>query len=114
LTEAVGGAIADSRALLLRADKIPSNGILERVDSGLSSVQSIDSSLSMHRIQALTAIERVDLERRQVTLRESPRTATLEMSSNVLMVGLKVGDSVCADFVETTAIHVSERTIRKC
>ncbi|SEK14396.1 hypothetical protein SAMN05192539_11022 [Paraburkholderia diazotrophica] len=100
-------SITYSRALLLRADQVSSNGIRERVDSGFTTAQSVDSSLSMHRVQAITTVEHIDRDRHQLTLRGATRTVTLEASSDGLLQGLKVGDSVRVDFVEATAIRIS-------
>jgi Cu/Ag efflux protein CusF len=99
-------SITYSRALLLRADKVSLNGIRERIDSGFTTAQS-DSSLSMHRVRAITTVERIDRDRQQLTLRGPTRTVTLKASSDGLLQGLKVGDSVRVDFVEATAIHIS-------
>lgn len=99
-------SITYSRALLLRADKSNFNGIRERIDSGYTTAQSLGSSTSVHRIQALTTVERIDIEKRQLTLRGPTRTVTLEASSNGLMNGIKVGDTIRVDFVEATAIRI--------
>ena len=96
-------SITYSRALLLRADKTPSNGIRERVDSGFTTAQSMGSSMSMHRVQAVTTVERIDRDKRQFTLLGPTSTVTLEASSDGLLDGLKVGDSVRVDFVEATS-----------
>ncbi|MBP0593391.1 hypothetical protein J8I87_27585 [Paraburkholderia sp. LEh10] len=100
-------SITYSRALLLRAEKASSNGIRERVDSGFTTAQSLGSSLAMHRVQAVTTVERIDRGKRQLTLRGATRTVTLEATSDSLLDGLKVGDSVRVDFVEATAIRIS-------
>ncbi len=100
-------AITYSRALLIRAGKAPADGIRERIDSGFSTAQSLESSLSMHRVQAVATVEKIDRTNRLLTLRDSTRTLTLEASSEGLLNVLKVGDSVRVDFVEATAIRIS-------
>ncbi|MEM5344302.1 hypothetical protein V4C56_32350 [Paraburkholderia azotifigens] len=100
-------SITYSRALLLRAGKTPTDGIRERIDSGFSTAQSVESSLSMHRVQAVATVEKIDRTNRLLTLRDPTRTLTLEASSEGLLNGLKVGDSVRVDFVEATAIRIS-------
>ncbi|WP_336598284.1 hypothetical protein [Paraburkholderia bengalensis] len=100
-------AITYSRALLIRAGKAPADGIRERIDSGFSTAQSLESSLSMHRVQAVATVEKIDRANRLLTLRDSTRTLTLEASSEGLLNVLKVGDSVRVDFVEATAIRIS-------
>ncbi|SOE86925.1 hypothetical protein SAMN05446935_7450 [Burkholderia sp. YR290] len=100
-------SITYRRALLLRADKSASNGIRERIDSGFTTAQSVGSSTSMHRIQAITTVERIDREKRQLTLRGPTSTVTMEASSDGLLDGINVGDSVRVDFVEATAIRIS-------
>jgi len=100
-------AITYSRALLLRAGKAPTDGIRERIDSGFSTAQSVESSLSMHRVQAVATVERIDRTNHLLTLRDPTTTLTLEASSEGLLNGLQVGDSVRVDFVEATAIRIS-------
>ncbi|WP_225031347.1 hypothetical protein [Paraburkholderia sp. XV] len=100
-------SITYRRALLIRAGKSPSNGIRERIDSGFSTAQSVASSLSMHRVQALVTVEQIDRAKHQLTLRGATDTVTLEASSDGLLNGLKVGDSVRVDFAEATAIQIS-------
>lgn len=100
-------AITYSRALLLRVDKANSSGIRERVDSGFTTAPTTGSSLSVHRVQGVATVLRIDLGNRQITLRGPTRTVTLEASSGSLLEGLKVGDSVRVDFAEATAIQIS-------
>jgi len=100
-------SITYSRALLLRAGKTPADGIRERIDSGFSTAQSVESSLSMHRVQAVATVEKIDRTNRLLTLRDPTRTLTLEATSDGLLNGLNVGDSVRVDFVEATAIRIS-------
>ncbi|MBN3752211.1 copper-binding protein [Paraburkholderia sp. Tr-20389] len=100
-------AITYSRALLLRAVTTSSNGIRERIDSGFSTAQSVGSSLAVHRVEVVATVEKIDYTKRQLTLRGPTRTVTLEASSDGLLNGLNVGDSVRVDFVEATAIRIS-------
>jgi hypothetical protein len=100
-------SITYSRALLLRAGKTPADGIRQRIDSGFSTAQSVESSLSMHRVQAVATVEKIDRTNRLLTLRDPTRTLTLEANSDGLLNGLNVGDSVRVDFVEATAIRIS-------
>lgn len=100
-------SITYRRALLIRAGKGSSNGIRERIDSGFSTAQSVASSLSMHRVQAVATVEQIDRAKHQLTLRGATDTVTLEASSEGLLNGLNVGDSVRVDFVEATAIQIS-------
>ena len=100
-------AITYSRALLLRAGNAAADGIRERIDSGFSTAQSVESSLSMHRVQAVATVEKIDQAKRLLTLRDPTRTLTLEASSEDLLNGLNIGDSVRVDFVEATAIRIS-------
>jgi Cu/Ag efflux protein CusF len=100
-------AITFSRALLLRADTSDSSGIRERVDSAFTTAKSLGSSMSMHRIKAVTTVAQIDRANHRLTLRGPTRTVTLQASSDRLLDGLKEGDSVRVDYVEATAVQIT-------
>jgi hypothetical protein len=95
-----------SRALLLRADKSSSPGIRERIDKGFTTGQTLGSSLSMHRVEAVATVVRIERDKHQLTLREPTQTVTLQASSDRLLDGLSIGDSIRVDYVEATAIEI--------
>ncbi len=102
-------AVTFSRALLLRADKADPSGIRERVDSGFTAAASLGSSMSMHRVEAVTTVVQIDRRKHQLTLRGPTRTVRLQASSESLLDQLKLGDSVRVDYVEATAIQRPDR-----
>jgi len=96
-----------SRALLLRAEKRGSNGIRERVDKEFSTAPSLGSSLSLHRVEAVATVVRIERDKRQLTLRGPTQTVTLQASSDQLLYGLAIGDSVRVDYIEATAVQIT-------
>ena len=94
-------------ALLLRLDAVPANGIRERIDSELTTPAVNGRTTSLHRAQVVATVVRIDAARHEVTLRGPTRTVTLQASSAGLLKHVKVGDSVRADYVESTAIQVT-------
>jgi len=100
-----------SRALLLRADKVDSGGIRKRVDKEFATGSPLDSSLSLHRIEAVVTIVHVDRDKRQITLRGPTRTVVLQASSASLLDGLTAGESVSVDYVEAAAVKITRRGV---
>ncbi|WP_233839293.1 hypothetical protein [Paraburkholderia sp. ZP32-5] len=100
-------AVTFHRALLLRADKSHSRGIRERIDKGYTSGASLGSSLSLHRVEAVATVVRIDRDRHQLTLRGPTRSVVLQASSDSLLDGLKAGDSVQVDYVEAIAVDIT-------
>ena len=94
-------------AILIHADKIKSNGIRERIDETATMPASAGVTASAHRVQVLATIQKLDVKRRLVTLRGPTRTETVEAGPDVPLSGLKVGDSVRAEFVSATAVQVT-------
>ncbi|WP_153099179.1 hypothetical protein [Paraburkholderia hayleyella] len=93
-------------ALLMRADKVKSNGIRERIDTMVTTPASDGMTASAHNVQILATIQKLDHKRRLLTLRGATRTETFHVPNNISLKGLKVGDSVQAEFVSATAIQV--------
>lgn len=100
-------AVTFNRALLLRADKSNSSGIRERVDKGFSTGASFGSSLSLHRVEAVATVVRIDPRKRELTLRGPTRTVVLQASSDSVLASLHAGDSVRVDYVEATAVQIT-------
>lgn len=99
--------IAYRASLLIHADKVKSNGIRERVETDTVSPASGGVAASTHSVQVLATIEKVDLKRRLVTLRGALRTVTVQAAPDVPIEALRVGDSVRAELVTATALHVT-------
>ncbi len=66
--------IAYRSALLIHADKVKSNGIRERVEETATIPASQGVTASAHRIRVLATVEKVDVKKRQVTLRGPTQT----------------------------------------
>jgi Cu/Ag efflux protein CusF len=99
--------IAYQASLLIHADKVKSDGIRERVVTDEVLPASGGIAGSAHTVQVLATIEKVDVKKRLVTLRGPLRTGTIEVSPDVPLAGLKVGDSVSAELSTATAVHVT-------
>ncbi len=99
--------IAYQNAVLVRADKVASNGIRERVDTTAAIPASGGVVAAAHRVQVLATIQKVDRKHRLITLRGPTRTETFHAAPDISLEGLKVGDSVSAEFVSATAVQVA-------
>jgi Cu/Ag efflux protein CusF len=99
--------IAYQNALLVQADKVASNGIRERVDTTAAIPASGGVVAAAHRVQVLATVQKIDHKHRLITLRGPTRTETLQVAPDISLEGLKAGDSVQAEFVSATAVHVT-------
>ena len=93
-------------ALLVRATKVKSNGIRERVDTEAAIPASGGVSAQARIVEVIGTIEKVDAKNRRVTLRGPQRTVTLAVAPDVSLAGLKAGDTVQARFESATAVQV--------
>ena len=94
-------------SLLIHADKVKSNGIRERIDTTNVLPASEGVAGSSTTVQVLGTIEKVDLKKRQVTLRGPLQTGTIQVGPDVSLASLKVGDSIRAVYVIATAVKVT-------
>jgi len=94
-------------ALLIHADKVKSNGIRERIDQTATTPASQGVTTTVHRTLILATIQKVDLKKRQVTLRGPTQTVVVQAGPDVPLDGLKVGDSVRAEVVTAIAVHIT-------
>jgi Cu/Ag efflux protein CusF len=99
--------IAYQESLLIHADRVKSNGIRERIDSTEVLPASGGVAASVHRVQVLGTVQKVDANTRLVTLRGPLRTVTLRAGPDISIADLKVGDNVSAEFVTATAVKVT-------
>jgi hypothetical protein len=99
--------IAYRSALLIHADKVKSNGIRERIEETATIPASQGVTASAHRIRVLATVEKVDVKKRQVTLRGPVQTWVIRAAPDVPLGGLRVGDSVRAEFETATAVQVT-------
>ena len=94
-------------ALLVRATKVKSNGIRERVETEATIPASGGVAATARSVQILATIQKIDAKKRELTLRGPNRTEVYELSPDVSLKDLKVGDTVQAEFVSATAIQVT-------
>ncbi|WP_321793376.1 copper-binding protein [Caballeronia sp. J97] len=93
-------------ALLVRATKVKSNGIRERIDTQATIPASGGVAAQARVVEVIGTIERVDTKKRRVTLRGPNHTVTLDVAPDVSLAGIKAGDMVHAQFESATAVQV--------
>ncbi|BBU29433.1 hypothetical protein BTHE68_31670 [Burkholderia sp. THE68] len=93
-------------ALLVRATKVKSDGIRQRIDTEAAIPASGGVMAQARVVEVIGTIERVDTKKRRVTLRGPSRTVTLDVAPDVSLAGLKAGDTVQAQFESATAVQV--------
>jgi Cu/Ag efflux protein CusF len=99
--------IAYKKAVLIGVDKVATSGIRQRIDTQLAQPASGGVVTSARRVEVVATVQKIDRKRHSVTLRGPTRTETLDVSPDVSLAGLKVGDSVRAVFVAAIAASVS-------
>lgn len=103
--------IAYQESILVHLDKVKSNGIRERVDETAILPASGGVAASAHRVLVLATIEKLDPEKRLVTLRGPLRSGTIKAGPDIHFADLKVGDTVSAEFVTATAVRVTRDSL---
>ncbi|WP_322045737.1 hypothetical protein [Paraburkholderia sp. J67] len=98
--------IVYKEALLLRADKVDTKGIRERVVTTASTPASDGVTATARSVQVVATVQKVDRKHRKVTLRGPTRTVVVNVPQDVPIGSLKVGDSIRADYVGATAVEV--------
>ncbi|GJH19497.1 copper-binding protein [Caballeronia novacaledonica] len=93
-------------ALLVRAAKVKSDGIRQRIDSEAAIPASGGVMAQARVVEVIGTIERVDTKNRRVTLRGPSHTVTLEVAPDVSLADLKKGDTVHAQFESAMAVQV--------
>jgi Cu/Ag efflux protein CusF len=99
--------IAYKNALLVHADKVAPNGIRERIETDATTPASGGASTSVRSVQVVATVQKIDRKQRLITLRGPERTQTFQVSPDIALEKLKVGDSVRAEFVSATAVQVT-------
>lgn len=94
-------------ALLVRATKVKSNGIRERIDETAAVPEANGSTASARRVQVIATVQKVDQKHRTITIRGPYKTDTLHVGPDVSLKDIKAGDNVRAEFVEATAVLVT-------
>lgn len=94
-------------ALLIHADKVKSDGIRERVDDTATVPVAGGATASAHRVQILGTLQTIDAKKRLITLRGPTQTYRFIAAPDVPLTGLKVGDSIHAEFESATAVQIT-------
>ncbi|MGA7814943.1 hypothetical protein [Caballeronia sp.] len=94
-------------ALLIHADKVKSNGIRERIEDSATVPVTAGATSTARRILVLATIQKIDVKKRLVTLRGPDQTHVFDAAPDVKLAGLKVGDSVRAEFESATAVQIT-------
>src|ERR1700712_1255127 len=94
-------------ALLVRATKVKSDGIRERIDETAAVPEDNGSTASAGRGQVTAPGQTVDQKHRTITIRGPYKTDTLHVGPDVSLKDIKAGDNVRAEFVEATAVLVT-------
>lgn len=99
--------IAYRNALLVRAEKVNSNGIRERIDTDATLPISGGETASARSVEIVATVEKIDRKKRLVTLRGPSRTEVFQAPPLISIDQLKVGDSVRAQFESAAAISIT-------
>lgn len=94
-------------ALLVRATKVKSDGIRERIDETAAVPEANGSTATARRVQVVATVQKIDKAHRTITIRGPYRTDTLHVGPDVPLKDIKVGDNLRAEFVEATAVLVT-------
>jgi Cu/Ag efflux protein CusF len=98
--------IAYKKAMLVGVDKLAPNGIRERIDTEVMQPAANGVVAAARRVEIVATVRKIDRKNRTITLRGATRTETLDVSPDIPLEKLKVGDSVRAVFVSAAAASV--------
>ena len=95
-------------ALLVQAEKVDpaGKGIRERVDAQVT-VRGSDGRDSLHQVETLSTVQKIDPAKRLLTLRGVYETQIIRVTPDFDLKDLHVGDTIHAVFVSATAIEVT-------
>ncbi|NML32928.1 hypothetical protein [Paraburkholderia antibiotica] len=99
--------IAYKKAALIGVDKLAAHGIRKRLDTQVTQPAANGVVASARRVEVVATVRNIDRKNRTITLRGPTRTETLDVSPEIALDQLKVGDSVRAVFVSAAAASVS-------
>lgn len=94
-------------ALLIRADKVATKGIREKIETDATTPASGGATTSVRMIEVVATVEKIDRKARLVTLRGPEHTVVLEAPPEISLQNLKVGDSIKAEFKSAAAVQIS-------
>lgn len=94
-------------ALLLTADKVDSKGVRSRVESQTTTPAQGGASTQTRHVEVVATVQKIDRKKREVTLRGPQHTVVLQVSEDVPLTKIKVGDSIRATYVSATAVQIT-------
>lgn len=94
-------------ALLIRADKVDTKGIREKIETDATTPASGGASTSVRMIEIVATVQKIDRKARLVTLRGPEHTVVVEAPPDIPLTNLKVGDSIKAEFKSAAAVQIS-------
>jgi Cu/Ag efflux protein CusF len=98
--------ISYREAVLLSVAPVDKHGIRSSVETRTVVPASGGNAAASTHVAIVATIQRIDAQKRRVTLRGPKRTVTVEVGPNVALEKLHVGDSIRADYVIATAVHI--------
>lgn len=99
-------SITYRNAVLTHVDKVASSGIRERIETEVMQPASDGEVTSTRSVEFVASVLKIDRKNREVTLRGPTQTQELDAAPTVSLNGLKVGDTVRADFAPPVATSV--------
>jgi Cu/Ag efflux protein CusF len=94
-------------ALLLSADKVDTKGVRSRTETQSTTPVKGGASTQTQHVEVVATVQKIDRKKREVTLRGPQRTVVLQVSPEVPLDKLKVGDSIRGTYVSATAVQVT-------
>ena len=67
---------------------------------------SSGASTQTRHVEVVATVQKIDRKKRLVTLRGPQRTVVLQVSEDVPLTKIKVGDSIRATYVSATAVQI--------
>ena len=99
--------IAYKKAVLVGVDELAPNGIRQRIETEVTQPAANGVVAAARRVEVVATVRKIDRKKRTITLRGPSRTETLDVSPDIPLEKLKVGDSVRAVFVSAIAAQVT-------
>lgn len=99
--------IAYKGALLLAADKVSTKGVRSRVETDTTTPAKNGASTQTRNVEIVATVQKINMKKRQVTLRGPQATVILQVSQDVPINKLKVGDSIKANYQSATAVQIT-------
>ncbi|MFM0341896.1 hypothetical protein [Paraburkholderia fungorum] len=99
-------SITYRNAILTHLDKIASSGIREQIETEVMQPASNGEVSSTRSVEFVATVLKIDRKNREVTLRGPTQTQELDAAPTVSLYGLKVGDTVRAEFLTAVAASV--------